>query len=156
MLTMIWCQDIKGGIGIDNTLPWNIKDEMDHFKTTTANSVVVMGEATYKSIGKNLPNRENVILSLDPEFTAEDVKVYHSIDSYIYDYGHRDSFVIGGKSIYEQFLCHADELIISSLRKDYHCNKVLNFSLEDFALIKTERHDEFDVNFYKRIAERKI
>ncbi len=156
MLTMIWCQDIKGGIGIDNTLPWKIPAEMEHFKTTTKDGVVVMGEATYNSIGKALPNRENIVLSLDPEFKAEGVEVYHSIDSYIYDYGHRDSFVIGGKSVYEQFLCHADQLIISSLREDYHCNKILNFSLADFALIKTKHHEKFDVNFYKRTNERKI
>lgn len=57
--------DSNNGIGISNKLPWNIKEEMNHFRNTTSFSVIVMGKKTFTSIGRPLPKRLNIVLSQD-------------------------------------------------------------------------------------------
>jgi dihydrofolate reductase len=66
MISLIWAQDLEKGIGIDNLLPWRIKEEMDHFRNVTSGQIVVMGQKTFESIGRPLANRTNVVLSDDP------------------------------------------------------------------------------------------
>ena len=50
-------------IGKDNDMPWHLSDDLKNFKKTTIGKTVIMGRLTYKSIGKPLPNRKNIILS---------------------------------------------------------------------------------------------
>ena len=50
-------------IGINNSLPWNLKTDLAHFKNYTSNKIIVMGRKTYESIGRPLPNRINLIVS---------------------------------------------------------------------------------------------
>ena len=50
-------------IGVDNTLPWNLKTDLAHFKEYTSNKIIIMGRKTYESIGRPLPNRTNFIVS---------------------------------------------------------------------------------------------
>jgi dihydrofolate reductase len=50
-------------IGVDNDLPWNLKDDLAHFKKYTLNKVIIMGRKTYESIGRPLPNRINYVIS---------------------------------------------------------------------------------------------
>lgn len=151
MISMIWCEDKCHGIGIDNSLPWNIKEEMNHFRKTTMNQIVVCGDKTFMSWGgKPLPHRENVVLTLDENFKAEGVKIYHNIDEVVKDYKDKHIFIIGGKSIYLSFLPYANELIISTLHDSYNCNLFMQMDLSKFHLDHTENHDLFDVNYYKR------
>ena len=50
-------------IGINNKIPWNIPEDMEHFKRTTTNHAIVMGRKTFESIGRPLPNRYNIVVS---------------------------------------------------------------------------------------------
>ena len=50
-------------IGVNNSLPWNLKTDLAHFKNYTSNKIIVMGRKTYESIGRPLPNRINLIVS---------------------------------------------------------------------------------------------
>ena len=50
-------------IGVNNSLPWNLKTVLSHFKNYTSNKIIVMGRKTYESIGRPLPNRINLIVS---------------------------------------------------------------------------------------------
>lgn len=151
MISMIWCEDINHGIGIDNSLPWHIKEEMDHFRTTTLNQIVVCGDKTFLSWGgKPLKNRTNLVLTLDPNFSSEGVIVYHDLRKLMSDYANKHIYIIGGKSIYQAFLPYADELIISTLHKDYRCNLFMQLDLHNFHIVKTINHELFDVNYYQR------
>ena len=49
--------------GVNNSLPWNLKTDLAHFKNYTSNKIIVMGRKTYESIGRPLPNRINLIVS---------------------------------------------------------------------------------------------
>ena len=152
MIKMIWCEDINHGIGIDNNLPWNVKEEMNHFRTTTLNHAIACGEKTFASWGnKPLKQRENIVITLDKKYKApEGVKVYYDFKDLIKDYRDKDVFIVGGKTIYTLFFDYADELIISTLKKSYDCNIFMKFDLSNFKKIKSEDHVEFVINYYKR------
>lgn len=148
MIKMIWCEDANHGIGINNKLPWSIKEEMDHFKTTTANSIVVMGRKTFDSIGRPLPNRKNVIITKNKFFLNNDVITYNSIEDFVKDFKNKNVFVIGGKSIYEQFLPFANELIVSKLNKSYNCDTFICIDKKDFALTNVINKKDFKIEYY--------
>jgi dihydrofolate reductase len=60
----------NGVIGRDNTLPWRLKSDMQHFRAFTMDKPVVMGRKTYQSIGKPLKGRTTIVVSRDPAFAA--------------------------------------------------------------------------------------
>lgn len=96
----------NNGIGINNTIPWNIPEDLKYFSYVTrgrGNNAVVMGKKTYLSIGKRLPNRTNIILSTSLQ-NIDDVIICKNIEECIrlcermkFD----EVWIIGG---YEQFL----------------------------------------------------
>ena len=123
-------------IGSDNKLPWNIKEEMEHFRRTTLGHVVVMGHKTWKSFGgKVLPGRDHVVISRNPErvtppkvksedfeFTtasstvggiSKGVSIAHEKGTKV--------FIIGGLEVYRKALKfrYADELLITELDSSY-------------------------------------
>lgn len=94
-------------IGKDNGLLFHISQDMKFFKEHTVDKTVVMGRKTLESLpkGNPLPNRKNIVLTRDKNFTKEGVTVYHSIDELLENIGVAESFdtyVIGGESIYRE------------------------------------------------------
>lgn len=156
IIKLIWCQDAQGGIGKNNTLPWNIKSEMLHFKNTTMDHVVVMGRKTYESIGRPLPNRTNVVLSKTTKFLHPEVFVFNSVEQCLKKFLNRQIFVIGGKQIFDLFFNIADELIVSRLQTSYDCDLFLDYDLNGFGIKYVENFDEFSVTYYQSKTNRNI
>ncbi len=109
-------------IGKNNALLWHIPEDMRHFRELTTGHAVVMGENTFKSIGRPLPNRTNIILSLDDDFAPEGCLTVKSVDEAI-DMAKKceteEIFIIGGASIYKQFIVLADRLYLTLVEGDY-------------------------------------
>jgi dihydrofolate reductase len=103
-------------IGNNNTIPWKIDGEQKYFKQLTEGHTVVMGRKTFESIGKELPKRENIILTTK---TVDGLICFNNISD-VLSLNRDKLFVIGGQSVYEQFLPFADEAIISVIQKE--CN----------------------------------
>ena len=146
------------GIGLNNTLPWNIKEDMQYFSKMTkgdGNNAVIMGSNTYSSLNKKgLPGRDNFILSstLDLDFTIGEsiskthiikpdleysknvkngyvniVKSFKSIEKIIetcYANNYNTVWVIGGASIYKQFLDKniIDKCYVTLIYKLFECD----------------------------------
>lgn len=91
-------------IGKDNKLPWKIRSEMDYFLRRIAFSPVVMGKNTCLGLKKPMNTGTNYVLTTDKEFTAEGFTVIHSIEELFEREGEREVLVVGGQSIYEQFI----------------------------------------------------
>ncbi|MBQ6841260.1 MAG: dihydrofolate reductase [Bacilli bacterium] len=98
-------------LGIDNHLLWNLPSDMKYFKETTMGHLVIMGKKTYESIGRPLPGRRNIVISSSLEDAKVDVA--KSVEEAIALVGDADAFVIGGASIYKQFLALADNLYLT-------------------------------------------
>lgn len=94
-------------IGKDNDLIWNLPDDMQFFKDTTLNKVVIMGRKNFESIPhkyRPLPKRINIVLTKKDTYHAEGALVYNSIENaleYCKSQGHQEVFIIGGGQIYE-------------------------------------------------------
>lgn len=116
-LSVIFAESKNKVIGKNNSLPWYIPEELQRFKELTSGHSVVMGRKTYQSIGKILPNRENIVLTSKKNIHDE-VIVVHSLDeliNMIQMNQHKQYFIIGGHSVYEQLIPLAKYLIISSI-----------------------------------------
>jgi dihydrofolate reductase len=70
----------NGVIGRDNDLPWRIREDLQRFKQLTLGHTLVMGRKTYDSIGRPLPGRRTVVVTRQPDWTADGVAVAHSVD----------------------------------------------------------------------------
>jgi dihydrofolate reductase len=125
---------------------------MAHFKNTTTGKNVVMGRKTFESIGKPLPNRKNIILSRDKKLAIPGVETHNDVLQLLKKYKEEDIYVIGGKSIYEVFLPHADKLIISQINDTYNCDTFMDkLNLDDFILEATDAaHAQFTVKHYAK------
>lgn len=104
------------GIGYQNKLLVHLPPDLQHFKAITKGHMVIMGQTTYESMGKALPNRENIVLTKDKNWRTDDAKVMYSIEEAI-DYakqaGNDEIFFIGGASIYAQSIKFADKLYLT-------------------------------------------
>ena len=117
MISIIAIVAKNRAIGFKNKLLYNIPDDMKHFQTITTGHVVIMGENTFHSMRDlPLPNRINIILTLDNNFKAENCLVAHSMEESI-ELGKAQNkgeiFFIGGGMIYKQALPLADKLYLT-------------------------------------------
>ena len=69
-------------IGINNDLPWSLKDDLAHFKKYTTGKIMIMGRKTYESIGRPLPNRVNYVISSTLK-DIEGVSIFTSLEDAI-------------------------------------------------------------------------
>ncbi len=114
MIKMIVATSTNNAIGVNNTLPWHIKADLQYFKAKTLNHTILMGRKTFESIGRPLPNRTNIVLTQDKTFAPEGVIVIHSLEEAISLFPqHPDLFIIGGGQIYEALLPFVDKLYVT-------------------------------------------
>jgi dihydrofolate reductase len=112
----------NGVIGIDGRMPWDLPEDLRRFKATTDGHPVIMGRRTYESIverlGGPLPDRTNVVMSRgDPDVPAG-VVLADSVEAALEAAratGADVAYVIGGGSVYEQFLPRADRLVLTEV-----------------------------------------
>lgn len=118
-------------IGRDNDLPWHIPEDLKRFKEITKGHPVIMGRKTYESIGRLLPNRTNIIITRDKEYTVEGAVIVNSLDEALrraqdknvnIEHGtinhelstdENEIFIIGGGQIFEQSIKSADKLYLT-------------------------------------------
>lgn len=123
LLAIIVAADQNRGIGINNTLPWKLPEDLAHFKRLTTGHAIIMGRKTFESIGRPLPNRRNIVITRNAEWRAEGVETVHSIEeARKLVAGDAQAYVIGGAQIYAQALEVADEIVITEIQAVYECD----------------------------------
>ena len=105
-------------IGDSNTLIWHLPEDLKRFKQLTTGNAIVMGRKTYESIGKPLPNRRNIIITRDINYSVNGCEVVNSLEEGFLLTG-GDCFVIGGGEIYKQSLDKADRIYLTLIDKEY-------------------------------------
>lgn len=117
-LSILVAHDQQRVIGVNNQLPWHLPSDLKHVKKLTTGHTLVMGRATFESIGKPLPNRRNVVLTKNKSFHPEGVDVIHSFEE-IYDLpGH--VFIFGGQSLFEEMIDKVDDMYITVIEDKYN------------------------------------
>lgn len=106
-------------IGKDNTLIWNIPQDMAHFKALTSGQTVVMGRKTWESLPprfRPLPGRRNIVISRQADYAAPGAEVATSLEAALKLASTAEqAFIIGGEQIYTQAMAIADRLEITEV-----------------------------------------
>lgn len=159
-LTIVVATDAKGGIGINNQLPWRLPEDMAHFKRTTMGHPVIMGRKTFESIGRPLPNRRNIVISRNPDWRHEGVESVTSIDAAIILVGDTPACIIGGAQIYGEVFPYTDRLIVTEIDKTFDCDAFFpRIDPQQWKEVARERHHSesngFDYAFvtYQKAGE---
>lgn len=132
MLSIIVAMAKNRVIGSEGSMPWHIKEDLQHFKKLTLGNTVVMGRNTYKDIAakakkyhrseKYLTNRKNIVLSTDTNFEADGIETIHSIEDIQNLAG--DVFIIGGASVYKQTIDLSETLYVTYIKKEFEGDAV--------------------------------
>jgi len=115
MISIIVAIGKNRAIGRKNQLLWDIPEDMDHFRKTTSGHTVIMGDRTLESIGRPLPKRKNIVVTLKENYTAPGCEVRNSLEEVLNEYKNSEEevFVIGGGIIYKLSLPYADKLYLT-------------------------------------------
>ena len=119
MISIIVAVAENGVIGDKNSLLWHISEDLKHFKAITSGHPVVMGRKTYESLGRPLPGRTNVVVTRQ-EIEIEGCRVVHSLEEALAQFpADEEIFIIGGESIYRQFLPYCDTAYVTKIDHAY-------------------------------------
>ena len=113
---LIAAVDKNLAIGKDGKIPWHIKEDLQYFQKNTLNTAMIMGRSTFESIGKPLPNRQNIVMTRSPANREGVIEVLDSASA-IKEAKKASSkiSIIGGESIYKEFLPLASKLLITEI-----------------------------------------
>ncbi|MBN1413468.1 MAG: dihydrofolate reductase [Bacteroidales bacterium] len=135
----------NNAIGKDNKLLWHISADMRLFKHITTSHTVIMGKNTFLSLPKRpLVNRRNIVISDNPDDRYAGCEMAYSIDEAIQKCDNKkENFVIGGASIYRQFLPFAQKLYVTKIHKSFDADTYFpELSSHEWEI--TERKDVTD------------
>lgn len=110
MKSIVVAYDKNRGIGANNDLLWqrDLPGDLNHFKELTTGKSVIMGSRTFRSIGRPLPNRQNIVLSYEP-LVFPGAETAKSLDE-AYKLARSEIVIIGGGSVFQQSLPDIDTI----------------------------------------------
>ncbi|WZH36961.1 MAG: dihydrofolate reductase [Microbacterium enclense] len=115
---LVWAEAHGGVIGADGGMPWHVPEDMEHFRTVTGSSDVVMGRRTWESLParfRPLPGRRNIVVTRSEEWTAEGAERASSLDDALARARGDEVWVIGGGRLYADAIHRADVLEVTRL-----------------------------------------
>ncbi|GAB2560246.1 dihydrofolate reductase [Spirosoma aerophilum] len=114
----------NGVIGRNNDMPWHLPDDYAFFKRKTSHHPIIMGRKSLDALGKPLPNRTNIVITRNTNFTAAGTLVVHTLEDALAEAKKADGatdeiFVIGGAEIYKMALPIATTLYLTEIHRNY-------------------------------------
>jgi dihydrofolate reductase len=144
-VTLIAAVARNGVIGDAGTIPWRVPGEQAFFKATTLGHTLVMGRATYDSIGRPLPGRTTIVLTRDPDWSADGVTTAGGFEEAL-GLAEGDVYVAGGAAVYEAALPFADEQLLSEIDLAPSGDTFYPaFDRDGWIETSRERHEGFEV-----------
>jgi dihydrofolate reductase len=142
----------NNAIGKDNQLLWHIPEDLKRFKKLTTGHTIVMGKRTFESLPfRPLPNRRSVVITDVPGEQIEGCTMAYSIaDAIDKMEADAENFIIGGGSVYTQFLPHADKLYLTLVNKDFEADvffPVIDYSEWDVVSRTESTSDDLSYTF---------
>ena len=136
-ISIIACVGKNLELGKNNDLIWHLPNDLKYFKKVTSGKTVVMGRRTFDSLPGILPKRRNIVLQMKDEKPIDGVEIFNDIPSILENVKDEDEvFIIGGASIYKQFLVYASKLYLTEVLEE--CPEAEVY------------FPEFDKNLYER------
>ena len=157
MITFVYAQDLNGGIGYQNDLPWNLPNDLKFFKKTTMGHTMLMGRRTFESMNRRLlPGRKTVVLTTDTTYGQDvpELTVVHTIEDVLALSEDRNLMVIGGAKVFLDLIDYADR-VVRTVIEDKFLNDVVmpEIDEENWELTKVVRGETDEKNIHKRRYE---
>mgnify|MGYP001616536283 CR=1 FL=1 len=164
-LTLVVAVAKNGVIGRDGDLPWRLSSDMKRFKAATMGKPVLMGRKTWDSLPrKPLSGRQNLILTHDADFKADDAWVYTDLHVMLAAAramaeaaGAEEACVIGGAQLYNAVLPQADRIILTEVNLEPEGDAHLKLDLGSWREVSREAvaaGPNDDADFVVRVLER--
>ena len=120
MISIIGAMDRNRNIGLNGDMPWGttMKSDLQRFKELTMDKTIVMGRKTFESLPGILPFRAHIVLTRqDLAVRSPFVSMYKSVEDVLklVEFEGKETFVIGGAQIYEQFMPYADKIYLTKI-----------------------------------------
>jgi dihydrofolate reductase len=139
-------------IGKNNKLPWHLPEDLRWFKRLTTGNVIIMGRKTWESIGKPLPNRENIVLTRSA-IPIPGVRTIHSLAELDPSADNRDYFIIGGAEVFQATLNACSDVYLTLVKREIEGDVFLPAFEDEFGLVATlQQTPEFAILHYKRLG----
>ena len=145
-------------LGKDNGLIWHLPNDLKFFKEVTNHHAIIMGRKTFESLPRMLPNRKHIVLT-SSENLPNEVEVYKELKQILESY--RDSqeeiFIIGGASIYSQFLEHSDKMYLTEIDAEDKSADVFfpEFNREDYTSELIKENEDNGIKYKHMVYRRK-
>lgn len=161
-MNLIAAVDKNWAIGRKGQLLVTIPQDQRRFREETVGKVIVMGRKTLESLpgGRPLPGRRNIVLSRDSAYKVKGADVCHSLEetmALVKNYPSEKVYIIGGESLYRQFLPFCDRAYVTAVDFAYAADVHMPNLDADEDWRMTEESDEqtyFDLCYTYRIYER--
>ena len=136
IISLIAAMDEANGIGLNRKMPWHLSDDLKNFRRLTMGHHLIMGRKTFDSIGTLLPGRQLIVLSRNPEFSAEGTKTANSFEEALTiarKSGEEEVFVIGGAEIFAVALPAANRFYLTRVHTEVEVDtRFPEFDFEDW------------------------
>ena len=117
-ISIIACVGKNLELGRKNDLIWHLPNDLKYFRKVTSGKTVIMGRRTFESLPGVLPKRRNIVLQMSNKNKIDGVEIFNDIPSILEAVKDEDeAFIIGGASIYKQFLEYADKLYLTEVNE---------------------------------------
>jgi dihydrofolate reductase len=129
-------------IGLNNTLPWHLPEDLKRFRALTTGHHIIMGRKTYDSLGRLLPGRTTVIVTRNQSYKVEGAIVVHSLEDAIAACSNdQEVFLIGGAELYKDGLKLADKLYVTEIDAEFEGDAFFpEFNLSEWSAGEMETH----------------
>jgi dihydrofolate reductase (trimethoprim resistance protein) len=150
-ISLVVARSLNNVIGNGPHIPWRVKGEQKLFRDLTMGGILVMGRKTFESIGKPLPGRDTIIVTRNPEFSADGCSTAGSLADALAQVANdpRPVFIVGGGEIYQQALAHqlVDGVHLTTIQAQAEGDVFFPpFPTPDFVLQKEQLH-ESNINY---------
>ena len=146
-LSMIVAMSANNVIGVANQLPWHLPEDLKHFKKHTINKPIIMGRNTFDSIGRALPERDNIVLSRTQQLSHDQIFLANNksdalcmAEDFAKSRGSEEIMIVGGEQIYRMFFDDVSRIYVTLV--DLIIDGDAFFPVIDYKLWTSVAHSE--------------
>jgi len=141
-ISIIVAASTNNVIGVDGDLPWRLPEDLKKFKAITMGKPMIMGRATFESIGRALPGRRSIVLSRQSAFEAEGCDVVSSAADALEIAGDvEEVMIIGGGKVYTEFLPMTDRIYLTRVDAEIDGDTCLpEIAADEWKLVESKGH----------------
>ena len=144
---MIVAMSANNVIGVANQLPWHLPEDLKHFKKHTINKPIIMGRNTFDSIGRALPERDNIVLSRTQQLSYDQIFLTNNksdalrmAEDFAKSRGSEEIMIVGGEQIYRMFFDDVSRIYVTLV--DLIIDGDAFFPVIDYKLWTSVAHSE--------------